>query len=316
MTGGEKLGLPKDLEAAGDLVAQLRRRQQVEQRIDGAHGEADDLQQQAQDLVDEQVVPIELFVLSGTRVRARRRGARCVVVPAGDDVMGKYGGWIALGGVVASVVAAVIKFLAEESAADRFDDCHYQIETVLDKIEATEAEQAELDRELPLTGRLGRAAVATCRAAPGRAGADAAGRKPASRSRPRDRRRPSGGSSWPKKSTRRRWPIGRPGCGRSACRTTLRPRTSRRWPANANGWPSWKRGSKIAATTCSAASASSPIVSQRIFALAEETGAPSRESHAARATRSSPRRISTSTCSASSSGRASASERKRCEPRP
>ncbi len=50
MTSGDKLGLPKDLEAAGDLVAQLRRRQQVEQRIEAAHRQADDLQQQAQEL--------------------------------------------------------------------------------------------------------------------------------------------------------------------------------------------------------------------------------------------------------------------------
>ncbi|MEX0586153.1 MAG: AAA family ATPase, partial [Pirellulales bacterium] len=54
MTGGDKLGLPKDLDAAGDLVAQLRRRLKIEQRIETAIRQADDLQSQAQELVAEQ----------------------------------------------------------------------------------------------------------------------------------------------------------------------------------------------------------------------------------------------------------------------
>lgn len=149
VTGGEKLGLPKDLQSAGDLVGKLRRRQQLEQRVAAAQGEAETLQQQAQDLVDEQVVPIELFVLLGFVFIAG------VVLPVAwwflpASVMGKYGGWIALGGVVTAVIAALIKFLKEASATDRFDQCHYQIENLLDKIEATETEQAELDAELKL----------------------------------------------------------------------------------------------------------------------------------------------------------------------
>ncbi len=150
-TSGEKLGLPKDVEAAGDLVTQLRRRQQLEQRIAAAHGEAESLQQQAQDLVDEQVVPIELFVFLGIVFVAG------VVLPVAwwllpATVMGKYGGWIALGGVVSALVAGMLKFLKESSATERFDTCHYQIETLVDKIEATEAEQAELDHALSLGG--------------------------------------------------------------------------------------------------------------------------------------------------------------------
>jgi uncharacterized protein YhaN len=149
VTSGDKLGLPKDLQSAGDLVTKLRRRQQLEQRVAASQGEAETLQQQAQDLVDEQVVPIELFVLLGIVFIAG------VVLPVAwwflpVSVMGQYGGWIALGGVVSAVIAAMIKFLKETSATDRFDQCHYQIETLLDKIEATESEQADLDAELAL----------------------------------------------------------------------------------------------------------------------------------------------------------------------
>ncbi len=150
-TSGEKLGLPTDVEAAGDLVTQLRRRQQLEQRIAAAHSEAETLQQQAHDLVDEQVVRIELFVLLGiVFVIGVVSAVAWWFLPA--TVMGKYGGWIALGGIISAVVAALIKFLKETSATDRFDTCQYQIETLLDKVEATEAEQEELDHELTLNG--------------------------------------------------------------------------------------------------------------------------------------------------------------------
>src|SRR3954451_16371625 len=66
MTHGEKLGLPKDVEAAGDLVAQLRRRQLLEQKVVTAHNQVEELQAQAHDLVDDQVVSLELFMFLGT----------------------------------------------------------------------------------------------------------------------------------------------------------------------------------------------------------------------------------------------------------
>jgi uncharacterized protein YhaN len=151
MTSGETLGLPKDVEAAGDLVTQLRRRQELEERIAAAQGEAETLQQQAQDLVGEQVVSIELFVFLGTMFVL---GVVAITgwwfLPA--TTLGNIGGWIALGGFVASIVALLIKFLTEASATDRFDSCQYQIETILDKVEEAEVEQEEIDQALSLTG--------------------------------------------------------------------------------------------------------------------------------------------------------------------
>ncbi len=150
MTGGDKLGLPKDLDAAGDLVAQLRRRLQIEQRIDASVRQADDLQQQAQELVDEQVVPMGLFSwLLAVFVLGFVALGVWWLVPAA--ALGKYGGWIAGLGVVAAGFALVVKLIAEQSASTRFDACHRQIELVLDQVDEAEEEQARLDRELPLT---------------------------------------------------------------------------------------------------------------------------------------------------------------------
>ncbi len=150
-TSGEKLGLPIDIEAAGDLVTQLRHRQALEQKIAAAHGEAEAMQQQAEDLVDEQVVPIELFVFLGILfILGVMSVAAWWFLPA--SLTGGYSGWVALGGVGAAVIAAMIKFLTETSASDRFDACHYQIDTLLEKVDALEAEQAELDHALKLNG--------------------------------------------------------------------------------------------------------------------------------------------------------------------
>jgi uncharacterized protein YhaN len=148
--GGERLKMPKDIDAAGDLVAQLRRRQQVEQRIEAGRRQADDLQQQAQELIDQQVVPMGLFVwLLAVFVSGFVALGVWWVMPSAS--LGKYGGWIAAIGMVGSIFAWLFKLFTESSAADRFDACHQQIELVLKQIEEANDEQATLDRELPLT---------------------------------------------------------------------------------------------------------------------------------------------------------------------
>ncbi|MFO0789770.1 MAG: AAA family ATPase [Pirellulales bacterium] len=149
-TSGEKLGLPADAEAAAELVTHLRERQKVEQKINATQGEADALQTQAEDLVDEQVIPIELFVFL---LMLFALGISLVVawwLPG--QILGPYGGVAAIAGLVLSVGTAMTKFLRETSATDRFDQCHYQIESLLDKVVALEDEQTELDRHLGLTG--------------------------------------------------------------------------------------------------------------------------------------------------------------------
>jgi uncharacterized protein YhaN len=151
MTHGEKHGLPKDVEAAGDLVAQLRRRQLLEQKVATAHEQVEALQAQAHDLVDDQVVSLELFMALGTCFALGFVAvASWWFLPA--TVFGKYSGWIALAGIGVSIISFLVKFLHESSAYDRFDACQYEIETALEGLEEAEAEQAKLDQELSLHG--------------------------------------------------------------------------------------------------------------------------------------------------------------------
>jgi uncharacterized protein YhaN len=152
MTGGEHLGLPNDLEGAGDLVAGLRRRQQIEHRLEAARKQADDLQEQGTAMVDEQVVSPALFIwLLGTFVLGAVAVAAWLILPPSVlGSYGKYGGWLAAIGIGGSVIAWLVKYFVEDSAADRFDACHRQLETVLEQIEEAEAERKRLDRELPM----------------------------------------------------------------------------------------------------------------------------------------------------------------------
>src|SRR3954453_12387953 len=109
LTHGEKHGLPKDVEAAGDLVAQLRRRQQLEQKIATAHSQVEELQAQAHDLVDDQVVSLELFIALGAAFAGGFVAlAAWWFLPS--TVFGKYGGWIALAGIGTSIISFLVKF--------------------------------------------------------------------------------------------------------------------------------------------------------------------------------------------------------------
>lgn len=150
MSSGDKLGLPMEVADAEDLVARLRRRQQVEQRLEKSRDQADELREQSQDLVDEQVVPISLFSwLLAVFVLGFAAMAAWWLVP--ETVLGQYGGWIAGVGIVGAIFAWLFKYFVEESAADRLEGCHRQLEIIAKQIREAEEEQRQLDRELPLT---------------------------------------------------------------------------------------------------------------------------------------------------------------------
>src|SRR6185295_10711754 len=114
---------------AGDLVARLRRRLQIENRLEKAREQADELQEQGQGLIDEQVVPMGLFswllavFVSGCMLLVLWYMTR-------SSVFGQYGGWIAGIGIAGSVFAWLFKYFVEESAADRLDACHRQLDMV------------------------------------------------------------------------------------------------------------------------------------------------------------------------------------------
>lgn len=150
IVGGERHHLPMDLQEASDLVAQLRRRQQVDKRIEQAHNHQVEMQRQSFELLDDQVMPLYLF---GWTLAAVVAGALLVgawlLVP--DSPLGAAGRWLALIGFGATVFSFLFKFFTEDAAADKLDSCQRQLKLVARQLEEAEAEKAELNKELPLT---------------------------------------------------------------------------------------------------------------------------------------------------------------------
>ncbi|HYO23529.1 MAG TPA: hypothetical protein VEQ85_01115, partial [Lacipirellulaceae bacterium] len=148
--GGESHKLPMDLDEAGNLVAQLRKRLQVEQRLQQAREHEVELEQQSHDLLDDQVMPLWLFGwLLATFVLGALMLGIWAIVP--NNPFGKSGGLIALIGVGGAAFAWVFKYFADDAAAEKLDACQRQMEVVAKQVADAEREKAAVDAELPMT---------------------------------------------------------------------------------------------------------------------------------------------------------------------
>ncbi|MCA9259048.1 MAG: AAA family ATPase, partial [Planctomycetales bacterium] len=118
IVGGEQHGLPMDLQDASDLVAKLRRRLQVEQRLEQARQHELEVEQQSHELLDDQVMPLWLFgwLLAAVVIGGLMVGVS-MLVP--DSPLAKYGGLVALAGVGMGAFAFIFKYFTEDAAAER-----------------------------------------------------------------------------------------------------------------------------------------------------------------------------------------------------
>ncbi|MBL9164581.1 MAG: AAA family ATPase [Planctomycetaceae bacterium] len=150
IVGGESHGLPMDLQEASNLVARLRKRLAVEQRLDLARQHEVELEQQSHDLLDDQVMPLWLFgwLLATFVIGALMLGVWALVP---QSPFGKYGGLVALVGIGGAAFAWVFKYFADDAAAEKLDACQRQMEVVAKQIADAEREKAQVDAELPMT---------------------------------------------------------------------------------------------------------------------------------------------------------------------
>ncbi|MEM6329856.1 MAG: AAA family ATPase [Planctomycetota bacterium] len=152
MAAGDKMGLPTDIKQAGDLVAMLRRRLQVEQRTEQSRRHAQELEQQSHDLLDKQAMPMELFVfLCGAAVlSAVLFGLFLWGRFYPNSIYGQWGPWAAALGLGGPILMGFIKYFAEESAADQLDATQRQLEIVERQVAEGQRDQRKLDTELPM----------------------------------------------------------------------------------------------------------------------------------------------------------------------
>jgi len=140
------------LERAGESVSQLRRRTQLDERIEQLDQHRTELQEQGQTLVQRQVLPVwvlaalgGLFMLGVVLILTGLFG--------GAFALTAGAGWaLALLGLGGTAAAVATKYLLEWSAARRLETCKSQSELLQLQIERTRQERDELDRSLPKAG--------------------------------------------------------------------------------------------------------------------------------------------------------------------
>lgn len=150
---GQK-GLTQALAEAGELVSQLRKRVQLDERLDQLARRETQLEEQGQDHLENQILPSwalaglgALFVLGCALVLLFVAG---LVLPA--SLSGALGWPVGLVGVLAAGAAGAIKFGMEHSASSQLDTCHQQISLLKEQAKEARAERDSLDERLPRGG--------------------------------------------------------------------------------------------------------------------------------------------------------------------
>lgn len=144
LTSSDKLGLPNDIEEAGELVSMLRRRMKAEQKVEQQRRNVANLEDERQRLIDAQVLPIELFLLltAGFALAA-------VVIFWPFIAAVNAGLWVPFA-LIGAIGCWFLRHVWEENRANQLDECLRQIEVAQKQVQTALADQGVLDDELPL----------------------------------------------------------------------------------------------------------------------------------------------------------------------
>jgi len=140
--------LVEAMDRTGSLVARLRRRIQIDERLKRMERHQVELEEQARDLVRRQVLPVAVLMgLGGVFV------VSVVLMMAGlfmpESVTGSFGWLFALFGLAGLSAAAVTKFTLERSNARRLEGCQKQIAMLQLQVKEAKQERETLDEQLP-----------------------------------------------------------------------------------------------------------------------------------------------------------------------
>jgi uncharacterized protein YhaN len=139
------------LDGAGHLVSQLRRRVQIDERLDQMTLYQTELEEQSRRLLDRQLLPVwVLLVLGAVFV------VGVVLVMAGlfmpTSITGSVGWAMALLGLAGSGAAGTGKVMLERSHARQLESCQRQINMLQLQVRQTKEERDALDGQLPCGG--------------------------------------------------------------------------------------------------------------------------------------------------------------------
>jgi uncharacterized protein YhaN len=143
--GEEKSELIAAAQAAGEKVSLLRRRVQVNQRLEQMAVQQQELEEQSGELADRQLLPLPIVMILGTVFVLG-----VVLVLAGWWL--KFGWLVAVLGAAAIIGSVVMKYYLERSADQQLDHCDRQLATLRQQMEQLKQQRKQLDAEIPPGG--------------------------------------------------------------------------------------------------------------------------------------------------------------------
>ena len=151
LSARQESDLTAAMDRAGNLVAQYRRRLQIDERLDQLSRHQLELEEQCQSLIERQLLPVGIlaglgaaFVLGVVLILAG------LFMPA--SITGSAGWALAVLGLVGSGAAVGSKFLLEKSHASQLDSCQKHLAIVQSQIQQAKADREQLDSQLPRGG--------------------------------------------------------------------------------------------------------------------------------------------------------------------
>jgi DNA repair exonuclease SbcCD ATPase subunit len=147
---GEK-DLTTAMDRAGGLVSQLRRRVQLDERLDQLARYQIELEERSRTLVDRQLLPMGVLIGLGAVIVAG-----IVLVLAGlfmpTSITGSIGWGLVVLGLASTGIGAFSKVMLERSNAHQLDSCQKQLGVLQLQIEQAKKDRDQLDAQLPRGG--------------------------------------------------------------------------------------------------------------------------------------------------------------------
>ena len=136
------------IDAAGELVAQLRRRVQLDERFEQMQRYRTELEEQSRRLMDRQLTPAWMLVgLGGVFV------AGVLLLIAGlfmsSSLTGGFGGLMSGVGLLGLIAAVAAKFFIERSNANQLESCQKQLEMLRLQLQEAQQQRDQLDASIP-----------------------------------------------------------------------------------------------------------------------------------------------------------------------
>ena len=143
--------LPAALEKGGNLTSQLRRRVQLDERLDRMSRHRADLEEQSHELLERQILPgWVLASLGGIFMLGVLLLLAGLFLPT--KIIGSFGWTLAVLGILAFGTAAAAKWLLEKAAARQLESCRKQLTMLEAQTKQAQQERDTLDEQLPKGG--------------------------------------------------------------------------------------------------------------------------------------------------------------------